>query len=79
MKNLIPILTAASMLAVGTHKAAAHDGGWAAAGAVLGGVAVGSAIAAAVTPHPVYYSPPVRYYAPAPVYYAPRVRYYYRY
>jgi hypothetical protein len=77
------IILAVSMLAlVGAQCQTAKANAWPIAAGVLGGLAVGTAVAASA--QPVYYSappanyyPPTSYYAPAPaVSYAPAPAYY---
>jgi hypothetical protein len=72
MKALITILTTASFLTFGLPRASANDCGWATAGKVLTGVAIGGAVAATVAaatqpPPTLIYSAPSVVYAPAPV------------
>src|SRR5690348_5874608 len=75
MKTLIAIVTAGSVLSFGAQRAMAHDG-WATAGAVIAGAAVGATVASAFAPPPptvVYTTPPVTYAAPPVAYSAPAV------
>ena len=65
-KTLIAVLTAAAVLTLGAPRVSAHDCGWATAGKILTGVAIGGAVATALSP-----PPPAVVYAPAPVVYTP--------
>lgn len=71
MKRILTASAAAAALALASvatpQYAEAHDGGAVAAG-IIGGLAAGALIGAAVSQPHYYYRPPY-YYAPGPVYY----------
>jgi hypothetical protein len=74
MKKVFTATAAAAALALATvavpQSAQAGNGGAVAAG-IVGGLAAGALIGAAVSQPHYYYDGPRRYYAPAPVYYGP--------
>ena len=75
MKKIILAVTVLALAGTQVQRAEAHGGGGVAiAAGVLGGLALGTVIADAVTPH-YYYAPAPTYYYPAQTYYAPAPTY----
>jgi len=73
MRRALTVLTSASIIAstVSMPGSARADGGRVAAG-LVGGLAAGTLLGAAIASRPYYYAPAPVYVEPAPVYVAPR-------